>query len=629
MKRRLLSFLLSIIVLFTLLPVGVMADNEVDSDAESAVSTDEHTHVYEEKIIEPTCTEQGYTSYVCSCGDSYNDKYTEALGHSFKGQKCTVCGEKNPDYVPGLENPFNDVAKGKYYYYPVLWAVEKKVTKGTTDSTFSPNIVCNRAQMVTFLWRACGSPAPKTTKNVFVDVKKGTFYYNAVLWAVETGVTKGIDASHFAPEREVSRGQAVTFLYRVQKEPKIESNKTQFTDVSESSFCGPAVAWASKSGVTLGVTCNTFEPNTSCTRAQIVTFLYRCLIPTYEASDSQSENSTGNLQIEKIDGHSGKFLIHATGICCNSGVQTVSVAIWSSQDKSNIFWYDLQKVSEGTYEASGNIQNHKMSFGKYSTELYICTASDKRIHLDSESFTIAANNFLYIKDLGSGKMQLVLLGASSDTSSVNFSLKKADDKNAKSVWYSGSKSGSTYTATVDCKSLSAAGSYYATAYKNGKTDAISSASMNVPKSYVMSPIQLQIYNATEKVYQTKGRDLRACFNYAASLPYYRPTPEPQKGYTNSEWYALYGFNNGKGHCYVQAAVFYWLAKNLGYECYYVQGYVPRIGGGLITHGWVEIIINGTLYVCDPNFTNETGRNGYMITYGTSGTWYYTKYQRMA
>lgn len=679
MKHRLLSFLLSISIICTLLPVGVFAedgayiseefyaetvesaDTEESASTEESVSTEEpvstptptstpeptstpkptntpnptstpkpvkHTHAYTDKVVKPTCTNKGYTSHVCSCGDSYKDKYTEPLGHNFKGQKCTVCGAKNPDYVASPANPFKDVAKGKYYYYPVLWAVGKNITKGTTDTTFSPNNVCNRAQMVTFLWRASGSPTPKKSKNAFVDVKKSAYYYKAVLWAVENGITKGVDKAHFAPDQNVSRGQAVTFLYRAQNEPKIASAKTQFTDVSQSSYCGSAVAWAAKSGVTLGVSVNSFAPNDSCTRAQIVTFLYRSMIPTYEVSNSKSESADGLLEIVKTDGHTGTFLLRAKGVRCNSGVQSVTVAVWSEKDKSDIFWYDLSNVSDGLYGHTGNVTNHKLHFGKYSAALYIYTSSNKIIHIGDESFSISADRYLYTKNLGDHKIQLILLGAPSGTKSINFAVKKVDDKNAKTFWYSATKSGSSYTATIDCKGYTASGKYSLTAYKNGKSTSVASTTFYIPKTYIMSPTQLEIYNATEKVYKSKGKSLKACFDYAASLPYYRATPEPQKGYTNSEWYALYGFNNGKGHCYVHAATFYWLAKNLGYECYYVQGYVPRIGGGLITHGWVEIIIDGTLYVCDPNFTNETGKNGYMITYGASGTWCYTKYQRV-
>lgn len=617
MRHKLLCLFLSLVITFTLLPVGILAEN------------DEHTHVYAETIINPTCTEQGYTAHVCSCGDSYNDDYTDALGHNFCGEKCETCGEVNPDYVSASANPFNDVAEGTYFYYPVLWAVEKEIAKGITDSTFSPNVTCSRAQMVTFIWRAFGCPAPSEAENIFVDVNSDSVYYNAIMWAVETGITNGIDASHFAPGKAVTRGQAVTFLYRAEKEPQAASSRTPFNDVSASSYFCPAVSWASKNGITTGVSYNSFAPNKACTRAQIVTFLYRCLIPVYSASDSESDNAGGVLQIDKIDGHKGEFLIRGADISCDSDVQAVSVAVWSESDKSDIFWYNMGNVSDGIYEASGNVKSHQLHFGEYNAELYIYTASNKKIHIDSTSFSVKADSYLYSSDIGNRKIQLILLGAPSDASSIDLAVTKCGNKNAKTAWYSATQNGSSYVVTLDGKNFTESGEYSAVAYKNGKTSSVAETTFNMPLSYTMSEIQLRIYNACEKVYNSSGRNLKACFDYAASLPYYRATPEPQKGYTESEWYALYGFENGKGHCYVHAATFYWLAKNLGYECYYVEGYVPRKGGGLITHGWVEIIIDGTLYVCDPNFTNETGKNGYMIKYGMSGTWYYTQYKRMA
>lgn len=124
-----------------------------------------------------------------------------------------------------------------------------------------------------------------------------------------------------------------------------------------------------------------------------------------------------------------------------------------------------------------------------------------------------------------------------------------------------------------------------------------------------------------------GWDLRSAFNYAASLTYYRSVAVPASG-NHLEGYAAYGFETGKGNCYVMAAVFCRMARELGYECYLVEGYVPKIGGGTTVHGWAEIVVNGRTYVCDPDFTHETGKNGYMITYGTSGTWVYQSYSRV-
>lgn len=168
--------------------------------------------------------------------------------------------------------PFTDVSKGAYYYDAVVWAVEKNITSGTSATTFSPNASCTRAQMVTFLWRAAGSP--KTAgSNPFTDVNSGAYYYDAVLWAVEQGITSGTSATTFAPDAIVTRGQTVTFLYRSNGSPAVSGSG--FADVAADAYYASAVAWAVSESITNGTSATTFSPNNACTRAQIVTFLYR------------------------------------------------------------------------------------------------------------------------------------------------------------------------------------------------------------------------------------------------------------------------------------------------------------------------------------------------------------------
>ncbi|MGN1003196.1 MAG: alpha-L-fucosidase [Oscillospiraceae bacterium] len=171
-------------------------------------------------------------------------------------------------------NPFTDVKESDYYYDAVLWAVENGITEGTTDTTFSPNAACTRAQMVTFLWRAAGSPAPKSSDNPFADVKAGSYYYNAVLWAVENGITNGTSADTFSPDAVCTRAQTVTFLYRAAGTPDVDAANT-FTDVNADAYYADAVDWAVKQEITNGTGNNAFSPNADCTRGQIVTFLYR------------------------------------------------------------------------------------------------------------------------------------------------------------------------------------------------------------------------------------------------------------------------------------------------------------------------------------------------------------------
>ena len=169
---------------------------------------------------------------------------------------------------------FEDVAEDAYYAQPVAWAVENGITTGVDDTHFGPETECNRAQAVTFLWRAAGCPESSAQDNPFADVTEDDYFYQAVLWAVEKGITTGKTETSFAPTAPVTRAEAVTFLWRAADKPDV-SGTLSFTDVDPDSWYGAAVKWASDNGVTVGVGDGIFGVNDTCTRAQIVTFLYR------------------------------------------------------------------------------------------------------------------------------------------------------------------------------------------------------------------------------------------------------------------------------------------------------------------------------------------------------------------
>ena len=173
-------------------------------------------------------------------------------------------------------NPFVDVAEGTYYYDPVLWAVANGITSGVDATHFDPNGTCTRAHAVTFLWRAAGQPEPKTTQMPFKDVKAGSYYEKAVLWAVENKITNGTSTTTFSPDKNCTRAQIVTFLWRSEGEPYASDSNNPFTDIA-SDYYMDAVFWAVKEGITNGTTPTTFSPNDRCNRAQIVTFIYRAM----------------------------------------------------------------------------------------------------------------------------------------------------------------------------------------------------------------------------------------------------------------------------------------------------------------------------------------------------------------
>ena len=207
-----------------------------------------------------------------STTDKGNGKFTFTMPNG----KVSVSATFKQTTVTPPSTGFMDVPASAYYADAVKWAVEKGITTGTSATTFSPEASCTRAQMVTFLWRAAGSPAPKATTTAFTDLDKSAYYYDAVLWAVEQGITTGTSATTFSPNATVTRGQTVTFLYRFAGQPAV-SGSSSFTDVNSSDYYAAAVQWAKEQGITSGTSDTTFSPTSDCTRGQIVTFLYRQL----------------------------------------------------------------------------------------------------------------------------------------------------------------------------------------------------------------------------------------------------------------------------------------------------------------------------------------------------------------
>lgn len=288
------------------------------------------SHSFSGKTVEPGCTEAGSVSYTCTdCGYTYsetleplghdtivesakaadctNDGFTEgshcvrcgevfaerkripAPGHSgewtilkkasytesgLKERVCTVCGEREEVILPILMS-FDDVPTGAWYSDAVAWAVENEITSGMSKTVFAPGNPCTRAQAVTFLWRAAGRPQSGGSENPFKDVFPGDYYYEAVLWAVEQGITTGLSADSFGPGSTCTRGQIVTFLWRAAGKPAAAAVSVPFEDVAADDYFYEAISWAVEREITSGVSPTAFAPNASCTRAHIVTFLYR------------------------------------------------------------------------------------------------------------------------------------------------------------------------------------------------------------------------------------------------------------------------------------------------------------------------------------------------------------------
>lgn len=231
-------------------------------------------HRYDAVVVAPTCTQNGYTKHTCSsCKDSYTDNETVKTGHIIKYGICEKCNMR-------FSNPFYDVNGTDWFYSAVMWAYYNtpQVTNGKDESHFAPKASCTRAQVVTFLWRAAGRPAPSGSVKQFSDVPKNNSYaycYDAILWAVENGITKGTDATHFSPNATVTRAQFVTFLWRYAGEPAPKNMSCSFNDVNANAFYYKAVLWAVENGVTTGKTATQFAPGTTCTRCEVAAFMFR------------------------------------------------------------------------------------------------------------------------------------------------------------------------------------------------------------------------------------------------------------------------------------------------------------------------------------------------------------------
>ena len=225
-----------------------------------------HSHSFK-RSGNPTCKKGGTYTCTCECGDSYVDTHVNALGHNYENGKCKTCGDV-------LKSSFEDIFGGDYYFDAVEWAVKEEITAGATPTTFNPTGKLERAQFVTFLWRAAGKPEPTTTVNPFSDVTEEDFFYEAVLWAVENEITAGTSATTFDPHGITNRAQAVTFLWRYMDKPGATA-ENNFQDVVDGEWYEAPINWAVGAGVTQGVSATEFGINTDCIRAQAVTFLFR------------------------------------------------------------------------------------------------------------------------------------------------------------------------------------------------------------------------------------------------------------------------------------------------------------------------------------------------------------------
>lgn len=243
-------------------------------------------------VIHPNCTADGSSRKSCSLCGKILEEALPATGHSWDNGEittaptrfhqgcmtytCTSCGDTYEEILSVIDggNPFVDVSEDAFYANPVLWALDRGITTGTDDVHFEPERSCTRGEVITFLWRAAGSPESSHGDCPFVDVNANQYYYDAILWGIENGIVKGLDETHYGPDDSCTRAQVVTFLWRSAGSPEAKA-ESAFTDVLSVRYALTAITWAAENKITTGVGGSCFAPDDSCSRGQIVTFLYR------------------------------------------------------------------------------------------------------------------------------------------------------------------------------------------------------------------------------------------------------------------------------------------------------------------------------------------------------------------
>ena len=394
-----------------------------------------HSFLEWEQTYAPTCTEAGQEYRVCSeCGEI---EFREAapLGHDFKNGVCTRCGEREAVTVIH----FTDVKDDAYYADPVAWAVERGVTKGTSDTKFSPESICTRGQVVTFLWRAAGSPEPDSIKTPFTDVQSGAYYEKAVAWAVENNITSGTSKTAFSPENSCTRGQIVTFLWRFEGKPEVSTSGSRFRDVAPGAYYEKAVAWAVESGVTNGTSKSAFSPEAKCTRAQVVTFLYRSQGHPLEPVEFKGmvgiSMPTKDLWRWNRDGAAMQKLLEAAGYDVDLQFAANNPSMQISQIENMIAYgaqvliitaidgYALDVVLEQAKEAACTVIAYDRPIGSDAVNYYVTF----------DNYSVGAAQGKYIAD------KLDLANAGGKVYNIEFACGSPDDGNAY-VFYEGAMS---------------------------------------------------------------------------------------------------------------------------------------------------------------------------------------------
>lgn len=432
--------------------------------------------------------------------------------------------------------------------------------------------------------------------SIFDDINSNNWYHPYVSWVLSKGIMTGIGNNKFAPVSLLSRAQFATVLYRMSGSPDV-SYSGNFPDVPDGVFYSKAVSWASQNDVQVvtGYENGNFGPVNSITREEMATMLHR-----YAKYKNFEEVESGDLDKFPDASSVSEFASDAMKWAVGAGIISGDGGRLNPQGSTNraVCATMIQRFCE------------KFMPGQFPD-----------IDMNAGCDGVATD--VVDKDMGTFWIRITGVWASMEISKVEAQVWCSDNRND-TKWYKADLQGDgTYGVLADpANHKYNTGTYKIEAYVS-LTNGIRLHIGNTTAQVSVSGVQARVNGLRNNIYNQVGRDLYACFMWSANMDYYAQGDDVPGGYTPSQWFSIYGMENGRGDCQVMAATFYQLAKGLGYDAHYLQGYVPLMAGGMGDHGWVEINMNGTTYVFDPDFQHETGRNGYQITYGASGTWRYT------
>ena len=332
-----------------------------------------------------------------------------------------------------------------------------------------------------------------------------------------------------------------------------------------------------------------------------------------------------SIEVTKEDEVAGTFQVRVQVNQAVSGVSRVQIPVWCSADQSDIVWYDAQRQSDGSYVAQVQVTQHKAHLGNYQIHTYVTMGNGIRTFAGNTSYDFNPSGFFCVlNDSGTGTRHLLLKNAPAGTTRVQFPVWSNANGQDDIVWYEASKNaGGDWEAIVRSENHRDSGAFTAHCYINGS--AYRGIQFNFPDGEFGTLGDRMVRQYARAIIQQTGGDLYQAFLWAVNNITYKTMEIPMNypsGYTRQQYYFVNAYETRRGNCFSYAATFYWVAKEMGYDVSLIEGRVGMRAGGTGPHSWVEIRINGTTYICDPDAQYETGRNAYMVTYGSAPFTYY-------